>query len=267
MKKLSLFAWFALAMLSVWGEAQAKCEARDPVTAEINAREAVRLAKNEKYEEAVALFRMAVSLDACEPKYRLRLAKALRRSQKWDEASQCYAEIIGQFPKSSEAERAKVELEELKAEKIADDKRREEEERARQASLQPQPVPSNATQIDGSDAPESSPFPWRIVGFSVAGAGVASVVGGVVFALDSQAAQDDLKAQTYKGDQRKYDDLVEQRSHSRMWAYTLYALGGALIAGGVLAAILLPEKEEATGSSLGIYPSADGGHLVYSFDF
>ena len=80
-------ARIALAALLTAGPALAQpaatlnepCEAKDPTTAEINSREGVRLAKEGRFGEAVALFRIATRLDPCAPEHPLLLARALAR--------------------------------------------------------------------------------------------------------------------------------------------------------------------------------------------
>lgn len=184
-----------------------RCESKDPTTAEVNSREGVRLAKGGKYREAVPLFRMATRLDGCAPDHLLLLARALARSNELDEARTHYRAVIERFPTSQAARRAETELATLEAGGAVG------------ASETPVPVESR----------------WPIIGGMTAAAGALVVVGGALFALDAQGADDDLVTAARTPDRSAYNDLVDRRERSSTLAYALYGVGGAaLIAGGVL---------------------------------
>jgi tetratricopeptide (TPR) repeat protein len=210
----------------------APCEAIDPTTAEVNAREGVRLAKNKQFTEAVPLFRIAVRLDACSPEYPLLLARGLARTEQPDEARSNYKLVLDTFPNTPEANAAQKELAELEV-----------------ALLTPKKPEKNP---EGT-APVDTGFPFRWVGLGTMGAGALSLVMGAVFALDAQEADDALQTASRQPNRARYDELVDQRSGSSTLAWTFYGLGTALVAGGAVMAFVLheaPTTEAKAGLAL-----------------
>ena len=231
-------------------QALAECEATDPTTAEVNAREGVRLAKAGKFADAVPLFRMAVRLDACAPEHLLLLARGLARSDQTEDARSKYQAVLDTFPDSLAAQRAKKEL----------------------AAL-PKSQPKPAEPIPGvggtlEPTPPAGPN-WRLIGLSTAGAGALITLGGVYFALDAQSADDDLQTAARQPDRAKYDTLVDQRDRSTTLSYAFYGIGGAaLIAGATMAILPLlndapPAAESADDAPQASFmPLHNGGMVV-----
>ena len=223
------------------------CASQDPTTAEVNSREGVRLAKAGSFEEAIALFRIAVRLDACAAGHQLLLARALARNRQAAEARALYTAVIKNYPETPESARAKRELEQLDTTPVA---------------MEP-PPPTEPIGEPGetlaAPPPPKDEMPWDIIGYSVVGAGALAVVGGVIFALDAQSADDDLVMAAHQPDRAHYDELVDQRDSSSTLAYALYGVGGAMIVGGAVMAFLLPNRP-STGEStaIGLGPVNDG---------
>ncbi|MBU0551276.1 hypothetical protein KKB55_08280 [Myxococcota bacterium] len=239
----------ALLLLSTMAHAQApsrdedECESRDPTTAEVNSREGVRLAKEGQFRAAIALFRIAVNLDQCAPDHRLLLARGLSRLEDFGEAEVIYKEVMGLFPGSPEAERARRELDELKHRPPKKD-----------------PNEGAASQPTKLEAPPPGP-PWREIGLGTAGLGVILFAAGAYFALDAQAADDDLQAAARGTDRARYDSLVDDRSGSTTLSYVSYGLGVALIGGGVAMATLLHQAPPPVGGEVkgvSMAPAAQG---------
>ncbi len=247
-------AAFLLALASAPSTAfSQECEARDPTTAEVNSREAVRLAKNGEYKSAAALFRMAIQLDECDPSYRLLYARTLKRSEQFDEAITIYDEVITKFPGTAEAERAQVE--------------RNEAVSAAQAAKQKQLAKeAEALTGEGSDlAQKSSGFKhWQPVGWATAGVGVLGIALGAIFALNSQSYQDDLDDQTYDGDKSKYDALVDDRDFSSTMAWISYGVGGTALLGGLFMALVMPKLSDKS-SSVSFVPTPNGAAFGFTF--
>lgn len=236
-------------LVLLWGApvaAQEECEAKDPTTAEVNAREGVRLAKEGRFEEAVPLFRVAVRLDPCAPAHELLLARGLARLDERQEAQERYEAVIHRWPESPSAERARRELEELKR------------------KPPPEPDPPEAQQPTAAKrvTPEKKRPPWMVIGAITAGVGAAFIGGGIAFALDAQEADDALDEASQQPDRGRYDELVDQRDSSSTLAFVFYGVGGALVAGGATMAALdylvPPDDGAADGSTLGFAPTPGG---------
>ncbi len=250
-------ARIALAALLTAGPALAQpaatlnepCEAKDPTTAEINSREGVRLAKEGRFGEAVALFRIATRLDPCAPEHPLLLARALARQGEADEAKRHYEEVLARWPNRPEADKARDELAELVA-------------KQQKAALPPAPPPADPSQPpDRLDAPvrPAEPPPWRLAGLITGATGLAAVGAGVFFALDAQSADDDLQTAANEPDRAAYDDLVDRRDTSSTLAWALYGVGGAMIVGGAIMYFVL---DEDTPAVMGAAPTPDGGAVL-----
>lgn len=241
----------ALTAPTAWAQAPAECEAKDPTTAEINAREGVRLAKAGKFAESVPLFRMAVRLDTCDPGHLLLLARGLARSKQTTEARRRYNEVLATFPKSAAAKRAKKELAKLPRE-----------------APKPAPTPSGS-----SLEPAPAPGPdWLTMGLMTAGAGALVTVGGVFFALDAQSADDDLQTAARQPDRARYQELVDQRDRSTTLSYVFYGLGGAAIVTGATMALLplfddAPAKSGEVGPKTAFVPLDGGGMVTFGAQF
>ena len=226
------------------------CEARDSTTAEINGREGVRLAKAGQFEEAVALFRIAVRLDACAPEHKLLLARGLARLKHFDDARKYYQQVIDGHPGTPSAARGVEELANMEVE-------------ARKAALPPMPPP----EVTPPPPPPPPPGPpWRTLGYATAGVGVVGLALGVVYGLDAQDADDQLQTAAKVDDRARYDALVDQRDSSGTLSWTFYGLGAALVAGGAVMAFVLPADGPAasgqTQAPVSLGPGADGGWRV-----
>ncbi len=226
-----------------------RCKALDPTTAEVNSREAVRLAKEGRFAEAVPLFRIAVRLDPCAPDHRLLLARALARTGDRDGARHGYATVIERFPGTPASKRARTELDELEATPPPPDK------------LEPMPPadPGEPGDLKAKAEPAPAGTPWRPIGYGTAGVGLALVGIGVYFALDAQDAQAQLEDRP--GDRARYDELVDQRDGSTTLSYVFYGLGAAAVAGGAVMVFVL--HEDAPPVSLA--PAPGGGTLTWKF--
>ena len=222
------------------------CEARDPTTAEINSREGVRLAKESRFGEAVALFRIATRLDPCAAEHELLLARGLARAGEPTEARQHYETVVARWPERPEADKAQQELATLVAEQ-------------QKAALPPMPkaTPGDTGEVIAPVTP-GEPIPWRLAGLVTGATGLAMIGGGVFFALDAQAADDDLQTAARAPDRAEYDDLVDRRDTSSTLAWALYGVGGALVIGGAVMAFVLP----ADAPALGVAPGPEGGATV-----
>ncbi|MCA9543962.1 MAG: hypothetical protein KC613_06210 [Myxococcales bacterium] len=231
----------------------AVCDPVDPTTAEVNAREGVRLAKAGKFAEAVPLFRIAVRLDACAPEHQLLLARGLFRSGNRAEAQERYEAVLKGFPKSMAAKRARKELDEMNA--------------------TPEEVPGVANATGDTLAPKDPGPPWDVIGYSAAGVGVALIGAGVYFAMDAQGADDDLQTAARQPNRAKYDDLVDQRDSSTTLAYVMYGVGGVALVGGLVTALVVPglmkgdagpgqAKPGDASATTGFAPLPEGGGLL-----
>ncbi len=239
-------------------DAPPPCEARDPTTAEVNSREAVRLAKEGRYEEAAALFRIAVRLDECAPDHQLLLARSLARSGKVNGARHGYATVLERFPGSPEAERAQKELDELEAAPPPKEP---------DPVVDPPPKDPAQNQVRETTRPPPDGPPWDIIGYSTAGAGVLLLGAGVFFALDAQDAHDALEGG--EDDKGRYDELVDQRDNSTSLSYVLYGVGVAAIGAGAVMAFVLHEPTPApkTGDTLALVPTAGGAAVMVRGSF
>lgn len=223
------------------GAQEAECDPKDPTTAEVNVREAVRLAKQKRFADALPLFRIAVRLDDCAPEHHLLLARGLARLEKWDESRENYERVLARFPQTPEAARAKQELGELELARLKANTVKPDPDKNKK-----QPVATGPTTTD-----------W--IGYGLLGAGALSLVGGVVFALDAQQADDDLVLASIQPNRARYDDLVDQRDSSGTLAWTFYGLGAALIVGGAITAFLLDDAPPTQGQT-GLAVYGDGQH-------
>jgi tetratricopeptide (TPR) repeat protein len=225
------------------------CEARDSTTAEINGREGVRLAKAGQFEEAVALFRIAVRLDACAPEHKLLLARGLARLEKFDDARNYYQQVIDGHPGTPSAARGVEELANMEVD-------------ARKAALPPMPPPI----VTPAPPPPPPGPPWRTIGYATAGVGVVGLALGVVYGLDAQDADDQLQTAAQVDDRARYDTLVDQRDASGTLSWTFYGLGAALVAGGAVMAFVLPADgptaQGETQAPVSLGPDANGGWQV-----
>ncbi|MEZ4463709.1 MAG: hypothetical protein R3F60_11625 [bacterium] len=242
---MRLYSPLLLVLLASAAKA-APCEAQDPTTAEVNAREGVRLAKKKQFVEAVPLFRIAVRLDGCSPEYPLLLARGLARTDAHDEARDQYQQVIDRFPGSPEALLAQKEVAEMEVELL--------EQKKKQV---------------GGEAPPPASDSWDLIGYGTMGAGVLSLVLGMVYALDAQDADDALQTASRQPNRARYDDLVDQRSSSSTLAWTFYGVGGALVAGGAVMAFVLHERPApAEGKAgLALVPAPGGFGLSFSTGF
>jgi tetratricopeptide (TPR) repeat protein len=218
------------------------CEPQDPTTAEVNVREAVRLAKQKRFADALPLFRVAVRLDGCAPEHHLLLARGLARMEKWDESRENYETVLARFPQSPEAARAKQELSELELARLKAN------------------TPKGGAGKTVADTTSKGPSTTDWIGYGLLGAGALSLVGGVVFALDAQQADDDLALASIRPNRAAYDELVDQRESSSTLAWTFYGLGAALIVGGVVTAFVLDDPAPTKGQT-GLAVYGDGQQL------
>lgn len=221
---------------SAQGPVAADCEAKDPTTAEVNVREAVRLAKQKRYEEALPLFRIAVRLDECAPEHHLLLARGLARVEKWDESRENYERVIQRFPQSPEAAHAKKELQDLELARL-------------EASRAKAKEPAGGGEVSGGTQPAGGTTTMDWVGYGLMGAGALSLVTGAVFALDAQGADDDLQLASTQPNRARYDSLVDQRDSSSTLAWTFYGLGAALAVGGAVVAFVIDDAPPAKGDA------------------
>ncbi|MFN3200868.1 MAG: tetratricopeptide repeat protein [Bradymonadia bacterium] len=217
-----------------------QCTPTDAVTAEVNSRQGVEMARQGDYEGALALFRVAAKLDACEPEYPLLQARALGRTGRREEAVGLYNQVVSAFPGTPAAERAIRERDALKAQAPVGD-------------------PSGKPTTEGID--------WPLVGYVGAGFGALMVAGGVIFALDAQSADDDIPSAIARGDRGRYDELVSQRDSSSTLSYVFYGLGGALIIGGVSAVLFAPEARESTPQITVVPDPRGGAHFGWTVRF
>lgn len=236
-----------LGAASAFAQEAAECEPKDPTTAEVNVREAVRLAKEKRYEDALPLFRVAVRLDACAPEHHLLLARGLARVEQWDESRENYERVIQRFPESPEAAHAKRELGDL--------------ELARLEASRPK-TPEGETGGKTTAGGKATTLDW--IGYSLMGAGGLSLVLGAVFALDAQSADDDLQIASIQPDRGRYDDLVDQRESSATLAWTFYGLGAALAIGGAVVAFVVDDAPPAKGDA-GLAVFGDGRQIGVSW--
>lgn len=233
------------------------CEAPDPTTAEVNSREGIRLAKAGQFEAAVALFKLARQLDPCSAEYPFLLARALVRLGRIDEARDRYRYVVNRFPSSREATKSALELAEL-------DKREKQKkppviDKPPDANKKP-PVAVIPTRLTKQAAP-----PWQTIGYATAGAGVLFLAGGIYYALDAKAADDDLSNDP--GSEERYDELVDQRSGSTTLAYVMYGAAGVMLAAGAVMAFVLPEPATG-GGTVTVSPGGQGRvNIGYRFDF
>jgi tetratricopeptide (TPR) repeat protein len=235
-----------LVALAAHAQEAPPCEAKDPTTAEVNSREGVRLAKEGRYGEAAALFRIAVRLDDCAPDHQLLLARSLSRSGNRDAAMHGYASVIERFPGTPVAARAQKELDELEA----------------MPEVKPAPPETVTKPVP---PPEKRP-PWDLIGYGTAGVGVALIGAGVFFAFDAQDADDALAARPES--RTRYDELVDQRDSSTTLAYAFYGLGVAAIGAGALMAFVLHEPAPAPADgSLAFVPTRGGAALLLGGSF
>lgn len=287
------------------------CAPTDPVTAEINAREGIKLAKAGEFSAAAALFNTALRLDACEARYPYLLGRALERNGDLDEAAAAYRAVIEQFPTSiskTKAEAGMIRIEQARKAApppvvvIAEPGPTAAEPGPAAAEpgpaapgpgatppggpalagaptgdpvdaaispgaaspsgaatappTRPEPAVGGApSSVDGAGSAAGLPSgpvtgatthpasasPWSTIGLLTGGAGALIAGSGIYFALASQSADEELQIAATRPDRARYDALVEERASNRALAYTAYAVGGALIVGGVLM-LLVPEE-------------------------
>ena len=230
-----------LLLLLLSGGAQADdCVSPDRTTAEVNAREGVRLAKQGRFNEAAALLGIAVRLDPCAPDHHLLLARAQARMGDRAAAREGYTLVLERFPGTPSAARAQAELADLQQPEPETAKATPAAEPPREAAP---PVVRQKTETTPSpDAP-----PWRVLGLSTAGAGAVMLGVGVFFVLDASDANEGLESGPTT--RARYDELVDQREGSSTLAYTFYALGGVCVVAGAVMAFVLPEEAPRTSSA------------------
>lgn len=236
------------------------CVARDPVTAEINAREGIRLAKAENFEAAEALFLTATRLDPCMPKYPYLLGRAHERQGEFDAAEAAYQTVIDRFPTSVEFTKAQGALIELRArrpsreaEQAAEAAREAEERRradelakaredaakAREAARLARAEAKRAREAEEARIrAEQAGAPWGTVGWLTAGVGLAAVAIGAGFSLAAQDADDELALAATRPDRARYDDLVDDRETFSTLGWAGYGVGAALMLGGLTLVLL-----------------------------
>lgn len=252
------------------------CTPPDPITAEVNAGEGVRLAKDERFDEAAALFRIAGRLDPCTPRYPFLLGRALERQGQLDAAEAAYQTVIDRFPTSVEFTRAQGAIAELRVARAkADEEARlalarqaAGAEAARRAAVQPavpaavvavQPATSGAGgTVGGGREVRSggSALSWTAIGAGTMGVGALAATVGLVGALAAQSTDDELTLAAKRPDRARYDALVIDRDDYTMMSYVGYGVGGALLVGGLV--MLLVPDDDMTATVL---PAAGGAVL------
>ncbi len=226
-------------LLLLSGGAQANdCVSPDPTTAEVNAREGVRLAKQGRFNEAAALLGIAVRLDPCAPDHHLLLARAQARMGDGAAARKGYSLVLERFPGTPSAELAKAELADLQ---------QPEPEATKAAEPPREATPPVVRQQTETTPPPGDAPPWRVLGLSTAGAGAVMLGVGVFFAMDASDADEGLESGPTT--RARYDELVDQREGSSTLAYTFYALGGVCVVAGAVMAFVLPEEAPRTSSA------------------
>ncbi len=223
------------------------CEPQDEITAEVNSRTAVDMAKNGQYEAAAALLSTSVQLDQCQPHYRLLYARTLSRAKNYDQAIAQYDELIRLFPNTSEATRAAAERQETEQAKL----KAQEDRLAQDAE-----AAANAAQAQGFQY-------WKPVGWATAGVGVVGIGLGVIFALNSQSYQDDLDDRNYGNSRSKYDSLVDDRDSAATLSWISYGVGGVALAGGLFMALVMPNLQSS--SQISVVPTPNGGAFSFTF--
>ncbi len=243
------------------------CVARDPVTAEINAREGIRLAKDGNFEAAEALFMTATALDPCVAKYPYLLGRAHDRQDDLQAAATAYQSVIDRFPTSVEYTKAQgaliklqVRLKALEAQAAEEKAAKEEARRQAQADAEREAreaeqralaaearrvakaarkareaermrLTSGDPGIGGQSDPDD--MPWATVGWLTAGLGLVALGAGIGFSLAAQDADDELALAATRPDRARYDDLVDQRETFSTIGYAGYGVGAALVLGGL----------------------------------
>ncbi len=261
------------------------CVARDPVTAEINAREGIRLAKAEQFAAAEALFATAARLDPCMPKYPYLLGRAHDRQDDFEEAEAAYTAVMQRFPTSVEftkaegallklrARRAEAERAAAEAAREAEAVKRAEEAARRAEAARAAESARKAREVERvADAPPEEPPgadgaatvdgpPLVALGWLTAGLGVAAIGAGVGFSLAAQDADEELTLAATRPDRARYDALFDDRETWTTLGWVGYGVGGALALGGV-AMLLLADGPAPTAA-----PTAGGAVLGVSGRF
>jgi len=260
--------------------AASTCTARDPVTAEINAREGIRLAKAAQFGDAEALFKTAARLDECMSKYPWLLGRALERQEKLDEAEQAYQTVIQRFPTSIEFTKAQGALAKLRAarsqararekealareraaeavarRKAEEDARRKAEQQAR-ALAEARTTPDSSNQATGRTATST---PWSTLGWLSTGVGVLAVGAGVGFAIAALDADEKLDVAATRPDRARYDELVGDRDTYSTMSWAGYGVGAGLLVGGV-AMILIGHDQSSQNVTPTVMTTGNGGTI------
>ena len=254
---LALVAGPASVLAQGGGGVVGECVAPDPTTAEVNAREGVRLAKAKQFDAAIALFRVASSLDPCAAEYLLLLARALARRDQIEEARSYYQQVVDRFPGTRESERAGREIDDLYKNK--------------KKGPDPTPIVKNGGEhpvggIGTTAPPRGDQPPWKTIGYATAGAGLAFFAGGIFYALDAQSADSDIQSAIDNRNEDKYDQLVDDRDASTTLSYVFYGAAGVLLAAGAVMVFVLPRDSGGTGT-VSVAPDPAGAHLFYRLEF
>jgi hypothetical protein len=173
----------------------------------------------ERYEEAVYELELGRVIKPL-PIFALELARACDRLASWPDAAAWYRTYLATAPGAEQAERAEASarLRELTARLAAE-------------HLTEAPPP------DAKPAGTAAPRRLRIVGQTVAASGVLVVGIGAIFAALGNVAVDDLNRLDRTGgvfDPGRYRDYKVDRGLE----VAFFVLGGAAVAGGIIATII-----------------------------
>jgi len=288
----------ALAPAAAIVRAAPACTARDPINAEVKAREGIRLAKAGQFEAAEALLLTATRLDPCTPKYHYLLGRAHDRQDEYDAAAAAYQTVIAGFPTSIEftkaqgasvkmqarraaaekaaaekaaaekaaAERAareKAAAEKAAAEKAAAEKAAREKAAAEQAAAEQaareKATPGDTTTIAGPTTVGDTP--WAAIGWLTAGLGIAAIGAGVGFSAAARSADDELALAATRPDRSRYDALLDERDTFSTLGWAGYGVGAALVIGGLTMVIV--DEDPA----LAVTPTRGGAVMGFTGHF
>jgi iron complex outermembrane receptor protein len=201
--------------------------------------EGIAAYKIQDYDAAIVHFRESYLLDPS-PNLLFNIARAYQMKGDPVQALTFYKQFVKDAPDDPTAPKVRIRIEELEKE-VAERKRQQQppppqplpDPKPRAAAPMPAPTPVDA-------APRHSGRAHKIAGLATAGAGVALVATGVVFALQASAAQqqlDDARAAHEPWSDALAATDSEGRTDSQIATITLAAGAVAAVAGGVMFAL------------------------------
>jgi tetratricopeptide (TPR) repeat protein len=242
--------------------------AQTPKTAEDHYEASKRYYDVEKYDDAIEELKKAYTLSP-DPVYLFNIAQAMRKKGDCTGAIDYYRKYLRGSPKAPNKTSVEVSIKELEANPATC--KPQDPKPVDPKPIDPKPIdpkPVDTKPVDPKPVPKPDPKPMapdhgnrtlRIAGYATAGAGGLTLIAGTVLALSARSLANRVESDcnslagcTWSGDD---DDTGRSRATQSRIAL---AVGGALVAGGVVMYFLARPKHEARVA----FVPTDSGALV-----